>query len=123
MLDEASATFLASMAESGLPPLHELTPRAAREAGARMAELYGRGPAMARVEDIELGRLFVPNRRARGVIVYYHGGGWVLGTPDQFDALARRLAAGTTPRRSTTHGRRCSGRRRTSSRSPGARCR
>ena len=95
MLDEASATFLASMAESGLPPLHELTPRAAREAGARMAELYGRGPEMARVEDVELGRLFVPNGRARGVIVYYHGGGWVLGTPDQFDALGRRLAAGT----------------------------
>ena len=83
------------MAESGLPPLHELTPRAAREAGARMAELYGRGPEMARVADVELGRLFVPNGRARGVIVYYHGGGWVLGTPDQFDALARRLAAGT----------------------------
>ena len=95
MLDEPSATFLASMAESGLPPLHELTPRAAREAGARMAELYGRGPEMARVQDVELGRLFVPNGRARGVIVYYHGGGWVLGSPDQFDALARRLAAGT----------------------------
>ena len=55
MLDEASPTFLASMAESGLPPLHELTPQAAREAGARMAELYGRGPEMARVEDVELG--------------------------------------------------------------------
>ena len=95
MLDDASATFLASMAESGLPPLHELTPRAAREAGARMAELYGRGPEMARVEDVELGRLFVPNGRPRGVIVYYHGGGWVLGSLDQFDTLARRLAAGT----------------------------
>jgi cation diffusion facilitator CzcD-associated flavoprotein CzcO/acetyl esterase/lipase len=51
------------------------------------------------VEDVELGsmrlRLLVPNERARGVIVYYHGGGWVLGALDQFDALARRLAAGT----------------------------
>ena len=29
------------------------------------------------------------------MIVYYHGGGWVLGTVDQFDALGRRLAART----------------------------
>jgi cation diffusion facilitator CzcD-associated flavoprotein CzcO/acetyl esterase/lipase len=99
MLDEASATFIAELAASGLPPLHELSPRDAREAGARMVELYGRGPAVARVEDVELGamrlRLVVPSERPRGVIVYYHGGGWVLGSLDQFDALARRLAAAT----------------------------
>ena len=99
MLDDASATFLAELAASGMPPLHELSPPEAREAGSRMVELYGRGPGMARVEDIELGpmrlRLLVPSERARGVIVYYHGGGWVLGSLDQFDALARRLAAGT----------------------------
>ena len=29
------------------------------------------------------------------MIVYYHGGGWVLGALDEFDTLARRLAAGT----------------------------
>ena len=39
MLDEASATFIAELAASGLPPLHEMSPREAREAGARMAEL------------------------------------------------------------------------------------
>ena len=99
MLDEASTGFIADLAASGLPPLHELTPPEARAAGARMAELYGRGPRIARVEDVELGpmrlRLLVPSERARGVIVYYHGGGWVLGALDQFDALGRRLAAGT----------------------------
>ena len=46
-----------------------------------MVELYGCGPEMARVEDVELGamrlRLLVPGERPRGVIVYYHGGGWV----------------------------------------------
>ena len=64
-----------------------------------MVALYGRGPQMARVEDVELGatrlRLLVPGERARGVIVYYHGGGWVLGSLDQFDALGRRLAEKT----------------------------
>ena len=99
MLDEASATFIAELAASGMPPLHELSPRDARHAGSRMGELYGRGPRMARLENVELGslrlRLLVPNERARGVIVYYHGGGWVLGALDQFDALARRLAERT----------------------------
>src|SRR5215207_11690738 len=99
MLDEASASFLAELAASGLPPLHTLSPQEAREAGGQMAALYGRGPQMARVEDVELGatrlRVLVPGERARGVIVYYHGGGWVLGSLDQFDALGRRLAEKT----------------------------
>src|SRR5215210_6738080 len=99
MLDETSAGFIATLAASGLKPVHELSPEEARAAGAGLVELCGRGPGMARVEDVELGsmrlRLFVPNERARGVIVYYHGGGWVLGALDQFDTLARRLAAGT----------------------------
>ncbi len=95
MLDEASAGFIATLAEDGLPPLHELSPQEARAAGARMAELYGRGPEMRRADDVEFGRLLVPNGRVRGVIVYYHGGGWVLGSVDQFDALGRRLAAAT----------------------------
>src|SRR3954453_17154772 len=99
MLDDASTAFLTTLAESGLPPLHELTPHQARAAGARMAELYGRGPELRRVDEVELGsvrlRLLIPDERARGVIVYYHGGGWVLGTLDQFDALGRRIAART----------------------------
>ena len=99
MLDEASASFVAELAASGLPPLHMQSPHEAREAGGQMAALYGRGPQMARVEDVELGatrlRVLVPGERARGVIVYYHGGGWVLGSLDQFDALGRRLAEKT----------------------------
>ena len=95
MLDDATAAFLAALAESGLPPLHELSPQEARAAGAGMTALYGRGPEMLRVEDVDCGRLLVPGERVRGVIVYYHGGGWVLGTVDQFDALGRRLAART----------------------------
>src|SRR4051812_42905985 len=97
MLDEASAGFIAAMAASGVPPLHELSPQAAREAGGQMVALYGRGPRMARADDVALDsmrlRVLVPDERARGVIVYYHGGGWVLGSLDQFDALGRRLAA------------------------------
>jgi cation diffusion facilitator CzcD-associated flavoprotein CzcO/acetyl esterase/lipase len=95
MLDEASAGFIATLAESGLPPLHELSPLQARAAGAALVELHGPGPEMLRAEDVDCGRLLVPSERWRGVIVYYHGGGWVTGGLDEFDALGRRLAQRT----------------------------
>src|SRR5215218_7687446 len=95
MLDEPSAEFIATLAASGLPPLHELSPQQARAAGAALVELHGLGPEMLRVENVDCGRLLVPTERCRGVIVYYHGGGWVTGGPDEFDALARRLAQRT----------------------------
>ena len=105
MLDDASVQFLSELAASGLPPMHELTPSEAREAGKRMVELYGEGPQMARAQDLEIEaadggligvRLLVPHGRTAGVIVYYHGGGWVLGAPDQYDTLARALAQRTS---------------------------
>ena len=53
MLDEASAGFIATLAASGLPPIHELSPHEARAAGARLVELQAPGPGMLRVEDVE----------------------------------------------------------------------
>src|SRR5215218_6932271 len=95
MLDEPSAEFIATLAASGLPPLHELSPQQARAAGAALVELHGLGPEMLRVENVECGRLLVPTGQCRGVIVYYHGGGWVTGGLDEFDTLARRRAQRT----------------------------
>src|SRR5438309_6099630 len=104
MLDQASTTFLQALAASGLPPIHELSPEQARLAGEQLTALVGPGPEMARVEDIEIerddggrigARVLCPREPASGVIVYYHGGGWVLGSLDQYDTLARRLAART----------------------------
>jgi cation diffusion facilitator CzcD-associated flavoprotein CzcO/acetyl esterase/lipase len=104
MLDQASTNFIAELAASGVAPMHELTPSEARQAGERMVELYGAGPAMVRVQEFEVPtadgdritvRVLVPHEEVRGVIVYYHGGGWVLGALDQFDTLARLLAQRT----------------------------
>src|SRR3954469_22267333 len=96
MLDESNRAFLAALAASGLPPLHELTPEQARAAGGQLAARPVERPEVARVQDVELDgprvRVLVPREPARGVIVYYHGGGWVTGGIDQYDALARRLA-------------------------------
>ena len=37
-------------------------------------------------------RVLVPEGDPKGVIIYYHGGGWVIGAIDDFDNLGRTLA-------------------------------
>jgi len=101
-LDEATAAFLSQMAESGMKPLHEMTPMEARGLGAALLEMYGPGPEVARVVDdtvrVEGGqigvRILAPDN-PRATIVYYHGGGWVIGALDEFDTLARRMVQRT----------------------------
>lgn len=101
-LDEATTAFLSQMAESGMPPLHEMTPVQARGLGVALREMYGAGPEVARVVDdvvaVEGGqvpvRILAPEN-PRAVIVYYHGGGWVIGDIDEFDTLARQMVQRT----------------------------
>ncbi|MFJ5114664.1 alpha/beta hydrolase [Streptomyces sp. NPDC088551] len=58
------------------------------------------GPEMARTEDVETGptgsrfrlRILIPHGNPPAVIVYYHGGGWVLGEPADVEPLGRALA-------------------------------
>jgi acetyl esterase len=98
-LDEATTVFLTQMAESGHKPLHEMTPMEARGLGATLKEMYGPGPEVGEVTDDtvpvnggEIGiRTFTPHGGARAVLVYYHGGGWVIGAIDEYDTLARQL--------------------------------
>jgi acetyl esterase len=102
-LDQATTALLEQLAASGLGPLHHLTPAEARD---RMAALRGEqppGPDMASVRDTRVRvsggfvplRVLTPVARPRGVIVYYHGGGWVIGGLADFDTLGRQLAERT----------------------------
>src|SRR5712671_565640 len=95
------------MAEAKLPPVEEMTPAEAREqmeatARARKAEPL----PVARVEErmipgpagpIRL-RLYWPKASDPAArmpaIVYYHGGGPVIGSLDTHDFVARNLCAG-----------------------------
>jgi len=103
-VDLATSALLAQMAASRAKPLHESTPAEARELAKAMAATAGPAPQMARAEDhvlsVEGGtialRVLVPPQGARGVIVYYHGGGWVIGAIDEYDTLARKLAERTS---------------------------
>ena len=99
-----SLRFLTEMAASGAKPIEESTPDEVRALVADLKELYGTGPEMARVEDHTVS---VPmgassgcgcsclRARCGGCSIYYHGGGWVIGAIDEFDTLARKLAART----------------------------
>ena len=109
-LDRATTQFMQSMAEGADPdakPLHEMTPEEARAFGSSLADTAGPAPALGRVEEHTLERdggsagnvglrVLVPIDPPAGVIVYYHGGGWVIGSIDEFDTLARKLAERTS---------------------------
>jgi acetyl esterase len=102
-LDQATAGLLEQLAASGAPPLHEMTPQQARGVMAMLRGDEAPGPEMVSVRDtrVSVSGGFVPVRvlrpvdEARGVIVYYHGGGWVIGGLDDFDKLGRLLAQRT----------------------------
>lgn len=99
-LDQGTTEFLTQMAEAGGPPLHEMSPDEARTMVAGLTEMMGPGPDVARSEDhtvtssdgAEFAVRVLAPESPRGAIVYYHGGGWVLGTIDDSDHLGRIMA-------------------------------
>ena len=103
-LDFATARLLHEMAEAGGTPLHESSVDEARALGAGLAEMAGPAPRMLRVEEHSLARpdgvvplrVLVPLEQPAGVIVWYHGGGWVIGSIDEADTVGRKLAERTS---------------------------
>lgn len=99
-LDEASQAVIAAAAAAGRKPLAESTPEEARALSGANRAVYGPGPRMASVADeVVRGedgpvrvRVLVPPGDPQGVIVYSHGGGWVLGDLDDFTTLAKLMA-------------------------------
>jgi acetyl esterase len=98
-LDPAARAFLDEAEALGAPPTYSLTPAEARAARA----LPPPGPEVARVEDMEVFgpegpipvRLYYPSDAPNlPVLVWYHGGGWVLGSIEHDDPTARRLCVG-----------------------------
>jgi acetyl esterase len=97
-LDPQAHRHLQREQELGLPPVHELSPREARlqaEAGAH--ELFGEKEEVAQVADGKVGgvgvRSYTP--AAEGdlpLVVFFHGGGWVIGSLETHDGVCRALA-------------------------------
>ncbi|GAB2459390.1 alpha/beta hydrolase [Jatrophihabitans fulvus] len=106
-LEQTSAELVRSYRESGDPALHETTPGIARLGEIVMAGVSGPGADVGSVEEHHVGhdagtvrvRVLKPHGVSAAVVVYFHGGGWVLGDIDlQHDHVGRDLAneAGVT---------------------------
>lgn len=100
-LDSQAQTLLEKIEASGIPPLHTLPVEEARQA---MSDLFGRkkNPApVHQVEDRDISgpsgsipvRIYTPEGSGPfPALVYFHGGGWVLGSIETHDPICRELA-------------------------------
>jgi len=91
--------FADAMQASGRPAFSAGSVEQARARSAQLTERTGAGPDVAHVEDLHIpGRAgAIPARlfnaaNPEAVVLYLHGGGWVLGSIDEWDALARTFA-------------------------------
>ena len=108
-------SLLKSIQVEDMPRLWELPPDVARQAADTMfASMFNDGgPTMAETRDVEIpgrhgaipARLYVPAGAAVPApgLLYLHGGGWVIGSPDTHDRLTRELAAGIGARVVSLH--------------------
>lgn len=102
-LDPQAKALLEQLQSMGGPQLHELPVPLARQAMAAMAGMQGPGEEVARVENRKIPgplgdipvRVYSPAGQAPfPVLVYFHGGGWVIGDLETHDRTCRALANG-----------------------------
>jgi len=102
-LDPHMKTLIDQIEALGAPPMHTLTPDQARAAMDGMVMMMGSGEEIASVEDraLDVGGRTLPVRiyRPDGVgdgpaptLVFYHGGGFVIGSLSSHDRDCRALA-------------------------------
>ncbi len=101
-LDGDTRNLLMQMAELGVPDFSDLTPEQAR--GLTLSAPPASQTEVASATDITLTtasgkvpvRVYQPNSTGTNpVVVYFHGGGWVLGDLDSHDETCRKLCAGS----------------------------
>jgi acetyl esterase len=99
-LDPQARAHLDKLSSLNLPGFHTMPPEEARRLFRVMRGLSGKPDPVELVEDIITSvtvplRLYRPLGSGSGplpALVYYHGGGWVLGDLETVDNLCRRLA-------------------------------
>ncbi|QDU98335.1 alpha/beta hydrolase [Lignipirellula cremea] len=99
-LDPRARQFLDSLAALGLPPLHEVSVAQARRQMDEASAGLGRPAPVAQVTDRDIEaipnsirlRIYQPEGQNLPVVIYYHGGGWVLGGLLTHDGYCRALA-------------------------------
>jgi acetyl esterase len=102
-IDPLAQAFLDSRTAAGARPVNELTVDAARAQATAMSALLGPGEPVAEVRDRAIPsahgdipiRAYTPAGTGPfPILVYFHGGGWVIGNLDTSDVACRQLANG-----------------------------
>jgi acetyl esterase len=106
-LDPVLKAFLDQVASMGGPKTWEMTPAEAREAFAGLMQLAGpKDIPIGKVANIAIpvshggieARSYAPvaaNSEPLPALVFFHGGGWVIGSVDTHDGLCRMIANGS----------------------------
>ena len=89
--------YLAEVSAAGLPGWETMPAEKARRMFAALDARFGEREPVQDVRDVELQgvpvRLYTPvDSGSLACLVYFHGGGWVLGNCETHDALCRRIA-------------------------------
>jgi acetyl esterase len=100
MLSPESAALVAGIRAQGFPGWAFLTVEQGRVFMAALKDLAGPIDFTGVITDVQLstqpevtGRLYIPNSPTPPrVLVYFHGGGFVVGTADDYDGVVRRLS-------------------------------
>lgn len=99
-LDPQARGLLDQLAALGGPPLNTVTPAEARQMMLALAEMGGAPEPVSLVEDRQVpgpaGRIPIRIYTPSGdgpfpLLVYFHGGGWVIGNIETHDAVSRSL--------------------------------
>ena len=102
-LDFQTHLLLRIMEQAGAPDLHEVGPEEARQIYDRANRLFDLDPlSMHSVEDITIpgpagdlpGRIYRPRKGALPGCVFFHGGGFVIGSHDSYEGFCSALAKG-----------------------------
>ena len=99
-LDFATTSLLANMMLNEAPPMHTLSAEEARLVFSEIYRSMPPGPESVSSDDVAIAveggeiraRVLTPQGTAQSVMVYYHGGGWVVGNIDDYDLVGRHLA-------------------------------
>jgi acetyl esterase len=97
LLTPAMAGLLERIRRADRPPFHAMTPMQARAAYTAAAEiLEPPRAALPRVEDLQIAgrpaRLYAAGHGSLPVLLYLHGGGFVIGGLETHDSLCRQFA-------------------------------
>lgn len=89
--------WLEDVRDAGSSPIRKVGVAALRTASRARAVSRSPGPALVQVRDLTLPggcrvRMYRPTLEVRPVVLYFHGGGFVVGDLDSHDAVCRRLA-------------------------------